>query len=263
MLTLHAGRRLLSLAGVAIVALGAADAGAHFYLQAPAADTMQDSLGDPQKVPPCGGGSQATGAVTAVQAGQTLTITLNETIFHPGHYRVALAVNDPSELPDEPFVTPGNSECGSVPIMNPPVFPVLADGMLVHSSPFGGPQSFEVTLPTDVICDNCTLQVLEFMSSHGAPCFYHHCATLAIQEEPVVSTSTSASAGVTSGGATSGGGGAGGSDGSGNPAGNGRRNDEDGGCAIGAVGSRHDASLAIYGLLGLGALAARRRRFVG
>ncbi|MBV1857064.1 MAG: SYNERG-CTERM sorting domain-containing protein, partial [Nannocystaceae bacterium] len=38
----------------------------------------------------------------------------------------------------------------------------------------------EVTLPDDVACDNCTLQVVQYMSSHGAPCFYYHCATISI-----------------------------------------------------------------------------------
>lgn len=34
-------------------------------------------------------------------------------------------------------------------------------------------------------CEHCTLQVLEYMSSHSAPCFYYHCADLAIQGSPV------------------------------------------------------------------------------
>jgi hypothetical protein len=32
-----------------------------------------------------------------------------------------------------------------------------------------------------VTCDHCTLQVIEFMSQHGAPCFYHHCADISIK----------------------------------------------------------------------------------
>ena len=34
------------------------------------------------------------------------------------------------------------------------------------------------------------LQVLEYMSSHDAPCFYYHCANIAIQEDPVPPTSS-------------------------------------------------------------------------
>jgi hypothetical protein len=119
--------------------------------------------------------------VTAFSPGDTITIALDETIFHPGHYRVALAVNDRSELPAEPAVTPGTTPCGSVPILDSPAFPVLADGLLVHTSPFSETQSIQVRLPSNVTCERCTLQVLEFMSDHGAPCFYHHCADISIE----------------------------------------------------------------------------------
>jgi len=155
---------------------------AHFALRSPASWRVQDALGSPQKVGPCGdeGAAPTTGVVTAFSPGETITITLDETIFHPGHYRVALAVDDRDELPAEPPVTPGATACGSVPIMSPPMFPVLADGMLEHTTPFSGTRSIQVTLPSDVTCAHCTLQVLEFMSSHPVPCFYHHCADISI-----------------------------------------------------------------------------------
>lgn len=159
------------------------EARAHFRLEAPAVMTEQNDLGDPQKTYPCGAGANGvmTGATTAFMAGETITITINEQVYHPGHYRVALAPNDISELPADPPITPGpGDECAMTEIMNPPVFPVIADGMLAHSEPFDGEQSFEVTLPDDVTCDNCTLQVIQYMSSHGAPCFYYHCAEISI-----------------------------------------------------------------------------------
>ncbi len=158
------------------------DAQAHFRLEAPAVMTEQNDLGDPQKTYPCGTVDGAlTGDVTAYTAGDTVSITISEQIYHPGHYRVSLATNDVSELPPDPPITPTpQDECASTEIMNPPVFPVIADGMLAHSEPFEGEQSFEVTLPDDVTCDNCTLQVVQYMSSHGAPCFYYHCANISI-----------------------------------------------------------------------------------
>ncbi|MCR9161003.1 MAG: lytic polysaccharide monooxygenase [bacterium] len=164
-------------------AVTSGEARAHFRLEAPPAMTEQNDLGDPQKVYPCGGDSNAvmTGATTSFTAGDTITITINEEIYHPGHYRVALAPNDVSELPADPPITPGpGDECAMTEIMDPPVFPVIADGMLAHAEPFDGEQSFEVTLPEDVSCDNCTLQVIQYMSSHGAPCFYYHCAEISI-----------------------------------------------------------------------------------
>jgi hypothetical protein len=163
---------------------------AHFVLQAPASWADQDSQGMPQKSAPCGQADlpapHPTGVVTPFAPGDTITVTINETQAHPGHYRVVLSATGQGGLPADPPVTENaSSPCGSTVIQNPPVFPVLADGMLVHTSPFGAPQSFTVTLPTDVTCANCTLQVEEFMSSHGlnnpGGCFYHHCADISIQ----------------------------------------------------------------------------------
>ena len=180
---MHARTLTFALA-IAAVGVLAAPADAHFALQAPASWMTQDSFGSPQKTGPCGNeaGGTPTNTVSAFMSGQTITVTINETIFHPGHYRIALSVNDRSELPAEPPVTPGNTACGSVPIQSPPVFPVLADGAFMHTQPFAGPQSMQLKLPANVTCTKCTLQVLEFMSSHGAPCFYHHCADISLSQ---------------------------------------------------------------------------------
>jgi len=171
---------------------------AHFILTAPDSWMSQDSVGLPEKLGPCGdeGGGTATGKVTAFHPGETIAVTIDEVIPHPGHYRVALAVNDRSELPAEPSVTPtAGDPCGSAAIENPPMFPILADNVLPHTQAFDAPRTFTITLPTDVTCTKCTLQVLEFMSSHGAPCFYHHCADISIQgaletPTPVATTPT-------------------------------------------------------------------------
>jgi cysteine-rich repeat protein len=171
---------------VAAAVFAPALAHAHFILLTPDSWMSQDSLGLPEKLGPCGdeGGGTPTGKVTAFHPGQTISVAINEVITHPGHYRVALAINDRSELPAEPLVTPtAGDPCASAAIQDPPTFPILADNVLSHTQPFPGPQTFTVTLPTDVTCTTCTLQVLEFMSSHSAPCFYHHCADISIQEE--------------------------------------------------------------------------------
>ena len=178
----------------AVLALGlyAPVSDAHFTLQTPPSWRTQDGLGSPQKAGPCGdeAGGTSTGAVTAYQVGHTITVTIDEKIFHPGHYRIALAVNDRSELPAEPTVTPNATPCGTVPIESPPVFPVLADGVFPHTEAFSAPQSVELTLPAGVTCTHCTLQVIEFMSDHplNVPggCFYHHCADISIQTTPVI-----------------------------------------------------------------------------
>lgn len=194
---MHIHRRshlVAALAGVVLAPALPLQAAAHFVLQSPPAMTEQNVIGDPQKAPPCGdaGNAVATGTVTAYQAGDIVKITIDETIFHPGHYRVALAVNDISELPEEPPVTPNNTPCGTAPIQDPPVFPVLADGVFLHDKSFGEPQTIDVKLPDDISCDHCTLQVIQFMSDHGlnnpGGCFYHHCATISVQGAAVEST---------------------------------------------------------------------------
>lgn len=227
---------------VAGFALGPSAARAHFVLQEPPASTEQDALGSPQKAPPCGDGTD-NGVVTAYAEGQTITITINETVPHPGHYRVALGLNGPNDLPDEPPVTAGSTACGSTVIQDPPVFPVLADGQLVHTSALDGPQSFQVTLPAGVKCDHCTLQVIEFMSNHAlndpGGCFYHHCATVSIgTSEPTSVTTTGAATSSGAGGNDAGG--------------------DSGGCAV-ATGGGGAASAALVALAVAAAVTRRKR----
>jgi hypothetical protein len=166
---------------------------AHFTLVTPESWMSQGAFGDPQKLGPCGneGGGTATGTVTEFRPGDAIEVTIDEKIFHPGHYRVALAVDDRSELPPPPVVTAVDRDpCGSTEIQDPPIFPVLADNMLPHTEPFDGPQTFTVTLPSDVTCTRCTLQVIEYMSQHGQPCFYYHCADIAIHAPSETPTAT-------------------------------------------------------------------------
>jgi len=243
--------------------LGAsAPASAHFILKQPAASLEQDGLGSPQKAAPCGdeGGAPPSGKVTAYQAGQTITITIDEKIYHPGHYRISLGVKGPGDLPVEPIVTPGpGTPCGTAPIEKTPAFPVLADGVFIHTAAFSGPQTFTVTLPPDVTCDHCTLQVLEFMSEHPlndpGGCYYHHCADISIQAGPVpdggISTST-AETSSSSGTSTTGAGGASATGGS--------SDGESSGCRFTGITSLSPGLAGLAGLAGLVALMRRRRR---
>ncbi len=168
---------------VAIVAALALPAYGHFRLVSPTNVVEQDIYGDPQKDGPCGGAGTATNAVTAIQTGSTLTVTIDETIFHPGHYRVALAQTE-GALPAPPPVTPSmGDQCASAAIAQPPNLPILADGQLRHTASFGGQdQTIQIPLPAGMQCTDCVLQVLQFMSSHAAPCFYYHCARVTISD---------------------------------------------------------------------------------
>ncbi|MCB9531472.1 MAG: lytic polysaccharide monooxygenase [Myxococcales bacterium] len=179
-------RRSTSAFALLALTTAAAPAHAHFVLVEPESYAEQSFLGDPQKNPPCGQFDEIagpTGEVTTYVEGSTIDIVVSERIFHPGHYRVAIA-ETPEELPEEPPVTAGTTDCGSTVIDPAPALPVLADGELLHDSAFTSDQTFSVQLPPGFTCENCTLQVIEFMSNHPlnnpGGCFYHHCATVSI-----------------------------------------------------------------------------------
>lgn len=185
----------------------AAPADAHFKLIAPTNRSQEDSLGGPQKSAPCGmsdssataDSSTPTNVVSTLKVGAAITISLQETVFHPGHYRVALA-QDVASLPADPPVTAdGASACGSTTVESTPTMPVIGDGLLNHTSSFGdATKTMQVQLPAGMTCSHCVLQVIEFMSDHGlnnpGGCFYHHCAIVDITAEGPLD------AGVTMGG---------------------------------------------------------------
>jgi hypothetical protein len=233
--------------GAALV-LVATPASAHFDLLAPASWSVDDlASGMPEKLGPCGNEGTPVPAkddagrpiITAVQEGDMITVTISEVVFHPGHYRISLSTDwaDAGDtvqagFPPDPIVTPGatnsgtmvcpggaglKNPCGSVPLEQgtlpveiPGVGWVLADDVFEHCTPFASPQTIKVALPPGVSCNECALQVLEFMSDHGlnvpGGCFYHHCANLSIsgQTVPVEAgggsgTSSGAASGAASG----------------------------------------------------------------
>jgi hypothetical protein len=170
--------------------------GAHFRLLEPAGWIEESQIGDPQKKAPCGGTSadpgKPTGAVTNVQGGEKLHIKLRETVFHPGFYRVALAVNSRDELPPDPEVKTesaanGSPKSVSAAIHYPPAPPILADGLFPHTAKFDKEVETDVDIP-NINCSKCTLQIVEFMASHGlnkdGDYSYHHCAVLQIRANP-------------------------------------------------------------------------------
>jgi hypothetical protein len=177
---------------------------AHFKLLEPASWLIEDNRGDPQKAGPCGGTNSDYGKPSYIigkaVGGQKLHLKLQETVYHPGHYRVALAVNSPTELPLDPDTTTRESDRGpwsvSAAIQNPTQIPVLADGLFVHSTRPTGPMDpweADVQLP-NINCRKCTLQVLQFMADHGSNnpggYSYHHCANLQITADPAQPLST-------------------------------------------------------------------------
>jgi hypothetical protein len=188
-------KTLAVLLGIGLLVASAPRALAHFRLLEPASWIQESELGDPQWTPPCGGTlndpGKPTGAITKVQGGEKLRVRIREMAFHPGFYRVALAVHSRSELPPDPEATtepgPKGPRAISGAIHYPPVRPVLADGLFMHVAPFTSDQETDVEIP-NINCDKCTLQVIEFMANHGrnpvGDYTYHHCADLHIRANP-------------------------------------------------------------------------------
>lgn len=168
---------------------------AHFKLVEPASWIVENERGDPQKAAPCGADAKAemSKAVTPVKGGSLLHLKVLETIYHPGHYRVALAVNSREELPPDPTTVERTTDKGPRSvwgvIQSPPQLPVLADGLFPHYTRPANPQTYEadVRLP-NITCAKCTLQVVQFMADHAynqpGGYSYHHCAELAITADP-------------------------------------------------------------------------------
>ena len=186
--------RNLLIASAALAAL-VPQGNAHFRLIEPLSRIQEAPNGDPQKAAPCGGTSadpgKPTGAVNNVQGGEKLHLKIQETVFHPGFYRVALAVNSRDELPPdpEPKTVPSANGPRSVSgaIQYPPMPPVLVDGLFQHISRFDKEQEADVEIP-NINCSKCTLQVIQFMANHGlnkdGDYTYHHCAVLQIRANP-------------------------------------------------------------------------------
>jgi hypothetical protein len=143
------------------------------------------------KEAPCGTVANAPGDVrTTFESGQTIVVEWTETIDHPGWFRIAFDVDG-----DDGFLDPRyEGDAYNTP-------EVLLDEIM--DGP-GGPYSAQITLP-EVVCDTCTLQLLQIMTDKTANGWgndevYHQCADLRL----VPAGSGTSSAGSTSGGTTTG-----------------------------------------------------------
>jgi hypothetical protein len=207
----HTGRFAGSLLAAVALATGVPTLlHAHFILVQPASWLVESERGDPQKLAPCGSAPTAAANQPAVPlsnvvgtavGGSMLHLKVQETIYHPGHYRVALSVNSREELPPDPWTMERTTERGPqsvwAVIQSPPQIPVIADGLFQHytrpAPPAPGTPAPPLVFETDVRlpninCAKCTLQVIQFMAEHGynqpGGYSYHHCADLAITADP-------------------------------------------------------------------------------
>jgi MYXO-CTERM domain-containing protein len=164
--------RWIALAVLGACALLGTSAQAHVMLTDPMNRYGELSLQNAyQKSSPCGHADNPPGDLTPVvfQAGETITITIDEYIQHTGFFRVAVADSD------QEFIAPtGVDDIGD----DPSTILVMADEQS------GGVHEIEVTLP-NTPCDPCVLQFIQIMTT-GAGAFndnYFQCADIVIEGE--------------------------------------------------------------------------------
>jgi hypothetical protein len=137
------------------------------------------------KVGPCGTPKgPARQNVYTYQAGETITVEINEFIAHPGYFRIAFDDDGDDDFLDPRWIVPQDPEgrLGGCPrndvdqcrpegegdFFNNDT--VLMDNLNPHlAAETEGTWSWEVTLP-DIACDNCTLQIIQVMEDplgHG------------------------------------------------------------------------------------------------
>ena len=134
---------------------------AHVTLTYPSPRTLSNKTG------PCGAVDSVRGNdVSIFEPGETITVRWDETVDHPGHYRIAFDDAGNDDFPD-PFIPEDD-------------FPsVLVDQIPDREG--GGLYSLDVTLP-DYECEDCTLQLIQIMTTRVPyDSFYFQCADIALR----------------------------------------------------------------------------------
>jgi hypothetical protein len=163
---------------------------AHIKLIKPDAWLNEDNSGAPQKGGPCGPGGfddvqpvPMSMKVTTVTAGDMLMVEFDETVHHPGWFRIALA-EDPKDFEEIEFPNADNCNYDVSKVPTEPHGNVLKDGFGMDTNIGGANRKFmEMVKLPDTPCEKCTLQVIQVMADalHAPPgCVYYHCAELKI-----------------------------------------------------------------------------------
>lgn len=126
-------------------------------------------------------------AVTTFRAGETVSVEFDETIYHPGYFRISIANKfaadaTTADFPDPALTDLENCHFDWSKVQTVPHGNVLADGLFKAQGEIGDNRKLrqEVNLP-DQPCDECTLQIVQVMEGHpAASCFYFHCTDIKI-----------------------------------------------------------------------------------
>lgn len=172
-----AGAAVLAVAGLVV-----RDSKAHIDLKRPIPreQGLSRAPNANLKAGPCGQRSnQRTDKLNAFAPGETIEVTWAETTNHRSYYRVAFDRDGDDDFPV--FAGGAVSQTGDDPSRICPV-----DGQVILAYELndgaGGVHTLNVKLP-DVECDNCTLQVLQYMYDRQRP-YYFQCADLVLRHTP-------------------------------------------------------------------------------
>ena len=240
-------RRLVFGLSTGLLLASAPVASAHVALRAPLVrdDAMKDG--------PCGAVASVRGPTTcSFQPGSTITIAFDETVEHEGHFRVAF------DDDGQDFINP------TTPADTDPTVLInsVADKVTTSAADWG--YTVDVTFP-NIECDNCTLQVIQVMSTaatYAEGDLYYQCADIVLSNAAPATPDPACVAPPPGEDPPDGGGGGGGGDGDGTGDGDGAGGDlehsgVEGGCAVAGDSGR---GLTGTVLLLLGALVLQRRR---
>lgn len=165
-----------------VVSATSASASAHVDLLEPSPRLAGSEGGIQLKNGPCGQTANArTDNVTVYEPGSTITVRWEEYLDHPSYYRVAFDVDGDDDFPvrsDMDAVDPSRDDPEAENPIGQVVLAYLYEDV---------PQSvyeMDVTLP-DVECDNCTLQLIQFMydkvGNRQDDEYYFQCADIVLE----------------------------------------------------------------------------------
>lgn len=154
-------------AAAVVVTFAASEARAHIQMNFPTPRTAM------QKEPVCGqAGSKRGTKINLFRPGQVITVRWQETVGHPGHFRVA-------------FDDDGQDFPSPVTAKDTVVMPVFIDGIADQTGTMNYQQA--ITLP-NIECANCTLQIIQVMKEQppydptAGTDVYYQCADVTLSK---------------------------------------------------------------------------------
>jgi uncharacterized protein (TIGR03382 family) len=174
-----------SVVAIALLGISGSIAHAHIHLMQPLSRT-DEPLGDPQKMENCGDPTiTRTARVTTYKPGETITVNWQETIEHPGWFRIAFQANGEGFRAPPPANGPNSAGTASnYPTEDRTGMVDATDGSLVLKDRIpDGTLTAQVTLP-NMECTNCTLQLIQVMTQTATYEFvndvYFQCADITL-----------------------------------------------------------------------------------